>query len=702
MDEYRAVSGRFNRRRLLAIAISFTGALAFVFMGGDFTGPEVRGAIICTVISMLIFPLTQTIAMRRVLKPVRDAIRTGEGDASAITLRLRALVRPFAFSWLIAFVGIGFVGIIGGNLISGEPLLRNIFDGLAGAVICWAMYATLLSLALETAFAAMSALAARAIGAQMPPVRVSVNGIGGRITLVIVVTVFFVTSVTAMITLHGGGLYAFLIAAVIVIAYGWFAASFLAESIAAPLRAVAGALDRVQTGDLEAFADLRSLPRVQHEVGVVLQSLAGAEFSLRDRANAATRLADGDLATTIVSGGTGDFLGIALSRLLTSVREVLSDARDASDVLDDGSERVEANAARLRTVADRMDGDLRSTSDSVERLERATIEAGAASVDVANVVSSVRSSADLLDDSVRDTATALEELAMTVERGADITGAIRSVAHNATTVAADASRALIEAAASGDRAAGALATTLTAIEALHDASQRIGAITETIDQIADQTNLLALNAAIEAARAGEHGRSFAVVADEIRKLAEQSARANAEIAAVIRDVQNRTGDAVASTRDGDAAARAARETTASARKALDAIAEDVSEVAAQLDDVSRSHDEQRTTTASLVRATTAVRDQATRNREAAAGLGTLAAQLASNASEGARAASDARERVADVVRAGADVATEAQELAALTAALRATSTRLGQAVSRFHASAPQPSVTANEELTALT
>ena len=130
------------------------------------------------------------------------------------------------------------------------------------------------------------------------------------------------------------------------------------------------------------------------------------------------------------------------------------------------------------------------------------------------------------------------------------------------------------------------------VDKLGKRSQEIGQIVEAISGIAEQTNLLALNAAIEAARAGEHGRGFAVVSEEVRKLAEESQGAAQKIATLIGDIQNETTNAVDSMQKGNAAVRAGtqsveklRDTFEEIRVATDNVAGEAKNMVKELDAV---------------------------------------------------------------------------------------------------------------------
>jgi methyl-accepting chemotaxis protein len=125
--------------------------------------------------------------------------------------------------------------------------------------------------------------------------------------------------------------------------------------------------------------------------------------------------------------------------------------------------------------------------------------------------------------------------------------------------------------ASMNSIAEAVRSTSSTIHLLGEDSGRISRIVHVIDEIARKTNLLALNAAIEAARAGEHGRGFAVVAAEVRSLAESTAQATGEISQMIRGIQQRTGQAVASMSEGTETVAAGMVTTGSAGEALEKI-----------------------------------------------------------------------------------------------------------------------------------
>jgi methyl-accepting chemotaxis protein len=131
------------------------------------------------------------------------------------------------------------------------------------------------------------------------------------------------------------------------------------------------------------------------------------------------------------------------------------------------------------------------------------------------------------------------------------------------------------------------------IAELNASTSKIGQIIEVIDDIAGQTNLLALNAAIEAARAGEHGRGFAVVADEVRRLAENSGRATKEIAQLIATIQQGTAGAVEAVQQG-------LQLTADAREAFRSISASARQTAALMEKMAEGAREQAAATQAVV------------------------------------------------------------------------------------------------------
>jgi len=232
---------------------------------------------------------------------------------------------------------------------------------------------------------------------------------------------------------------------------------------------------------------------------------------------------------------------------------------------------------------------------------------------VASTAVQVASASNQLQSTSEQIATGAEEVASqtgTVATASEEMSATSSdIAHNCLNAADNSNRAS-ETARSGadvvrqtivgmERIAARVKSAATTVESLGARSDQIGEIVGTIEDIADQTNLLALNAAIEAARAGEQGRGFAVVADEVRALAERTTRATREIGEMIKAIQNETKGAVAAMDEGVAEVERGTESSVQSGNALEMILNQINDVTMQVNQIATAAEEQTATTSEI-------------------------------------------------------------------------------------------------------
>jgi methyl-accepting chemotaxis protein len=272
-----------------------------------------------------------------------------------------------------------------------------------------------------------------------------------------------------------------------------------------------------------------------------------------------------------------------------SLHKIISDVASSTRQVAAAATEIAASSEQMSAGITRQQQQASQVSAAVEEMSATVTEVAKKSGEAANAASGSQKDANSGGEVVRQTVTEIKAIAQDVSSSAE------------------------------------------AVAGLGKKGEQIGAIIEVINDIADQTNLLALNAAIEAARAGEHGRGFAVVADEVRKLAERTQQATEEVSKSIREIQDETKSAVVRIEAGSKRVNHGVELAGNAGQSLERIVASSQTLGSMVESIAAAAEEQSAASEQIARSIEQINAVTRESAEGASQAAKAAGDLSSQA-----------------------------------------------------------------------
>ena len=327
---------------------------------------------------------------------------------------------------------------------------------------------------------------------------------------------------------------------------------------------------------------------------IITVTVRGVLRALDDLRGCSRRVTEGHYEACSEVRFTGEVEAVRadIALMVDRLKQSMDEARVKGEEAERQADAARKAMAEAQAEKDRVASMLRIMSDVAERAASISNELASAAAELSAQAEEISSGTVVQNDRVRETATAMEQMNATVMEVARNAGSAASGAEDAQNRAREGSRLVAEVVAATQAVRDQTHHMSSGLGELGQRAEAIGRIMDVITDIADQTNLLALNAAIEAARAGEAGRGFAVVADEVRKLAEKTMTATKEVGDAIRGIQDGTRTNIAAMGQAASAVDRNSELTAKAGDTLNHIVEIISSTADQVRSIATAAEEQ--------------------------------------------------------------------------------------------------------------
>jgi len=333
---------------------------------------------------------------------------------------------------------------------------------------------------------------------------------------------------------------------------------------------------------------IQTLQKLQNEIQTLISDAINGNLSSRGNAD-------------LFKGGYKEMVD-GLNHTLDAVIEPINGSLETLNLFARGDFRQRIRAdykGDHRKLKDTVNAMADSLTELITMITEAIEATASASSQISSSAEEMAAGAEEQSAQSHEVATAIEQMTQTVVETSQNANLAAQITNDSVQIANEGGQVVANTVKGINKISEVVNEAATNIKALGDNSQKIGEIVQVIDDIADQTNLLALNAAIEAARAGEQGRGFAVVADEVRKLAERTTKATKEIAEMIKQIQKDTLDAVNSMDAGTQQVEKGSELAFQSGESLNKIIEGINKTLDIVNQVAAASEEQSSATTQI-------------------------------------------------------------------------------------------------------